>query len=77
MTRTQLRRLRDYLDRLQRGETFTPEEATDLRDLSDRIARDHPGEDWVPDVIKPAYTPSTPDPHPTRPLHLDSLGPWM
>ena len=52
MTETELRRLRDYVARAGRGATFTPEEATDLRDLSDRVAREHPGEEWVGGLLK-------------------------
>lgn len=52
MTETELRRLRDYVDRVRRGETFTPEEATDLRDLSVRVAEERPGEDWAVELLK-------------------------
>ena len=48
----ELHRLRDYVDRVRNGETFTPAEATDLRDLSDRVAREHPGEEWVGELLK-------------------------
>jgi len=54
VTETELRRLRDYVARVRRGETFTPEEATDLRDLSDRVSREHPGEEWVVERLKVA-----------------------
>ena len=54
MTKTELRRLRDYVDRVRNGETFTPAEGTDLRDLSDRVAREHPGEEWVVELLKVA-----------------------
>lgn len=52
MTEAELRRLRDYVDWVQRGATFTPEEATDFRDLSVRVAEERPGEDWVVELLK-------------------------
>ena len=51
MTETELRRARAYVARAQQGQTFTPEEATDFRDLSDRVAREHPGEEWVAELL--------------------------
>jgi len=52
MTAAELERLRDYVDRVRNGETFTPEEATDLRDLSDRVAREYPDQEWVAELLK-------------------------
>ena len=52
MTEVELDRLRDYMDRVQRGGTCTPEEATDLRDLSDRVAREYPDQEWVAELLK-------------------------
>ena len=55
LTGAEIRRLRGYVARAGQGERFTPEEATDLRDLSDRVAREHPGEEWVVGLLRVAF----------------------
>lgn len=52
VSREELDRLRRYVQSAERGETFTPDQATDLRDLADRVARDYAGQDWAADLVK-------------------------
>ena len=55
MTGAEIRRLRGYVARAGQGERFTPKEATDLRDLSFRVAQERPGEEWVTGLLSVAY----------------------
>ena len=45
-------RLQEYVHRARGAQiTFTPEEARDLRELAERVAREHTGEVWVKDLL--------------------------
>ncbi len=55
MTETEIRRVGDYMGRVLRGGTFTPEEATDFQELAARVAEESPGEDWAVDLVKVAF----------------------
>ncbi len=45
-------RLQEYVHRAREAQfTYTPEEARDLRELAERVARDHSGEAWVKDLL--------------------------
>lgn len=51
-TEQEIQRLRNYTQQAQQGSTFTPEQATEFRQLSERAARDYPNQDWVTDLLK-------------------------
>ena len=53
-TADELHRLQYYTDKARRGESFLPEEAQDYRQLSERAAREYPGQQWVSELIKVA-----------------------
>lgn len=50
----ELNRLQYYTDRARQGQPFLPEEAQDYRQLSERAAREYPGQQWVTELVKVA-----------------------
>ena len=53
-TAEELNRLQYYTDRARQGQSFQPEEAQDYRQLSERAAREYPGQQWVAELMKVA-----------------------
>ena len=53
-TAEELSRLQYYTDRARQGQPFLPEEAQDYRQLSERAAREYPGQQWVAELMKVA-----------------------
>ena len=53
-TAEELNRLQYYTDRARQGLTFQTEEAQDYRQLSERTAREYPGQQWVTELMKVA-----------------------
>lgn len=51
-TADELNRLQYYTDRARQGQPFQPEEAQDYRQLSERAAREYPGQQWVAELMK-------------------------
>ena len=52
LTQDEIDRLGDLAERAETGERLTSEEATQLRDLAQIVAKEHPGEQWVTDLLK-------------------------
>ena len=52
LTQDEIDRLGDLAERAETGERLTSEEATQLRDLADIVAKEYPGEQWVTDLLK-------------------------
>ncbi|HUX48628.1 MAG TPA: hypothetical protein VMV76_05635 [Dehalococcoidia bacterium] len=44
--------LRTYTLQAQQGQIFTPEQATQFRELSERASREYPNQDWVKELLK-------------------------
>ncbi len=51
VTSSEIERLKEYVSRAQAGGTFTAEEATDLKDLSERAAAESKGQVWGKDLL--------------------------
>ncbi len=51
-TAEEIQRLRSYTQQAQSGRMFSPQEATEFRQLSERAAHDYPNQDWVTDLLK-------------------------
>jgi|GEM_PF-4923363 len=51
-TQQELDVLRSYTQQAQRGEIFTPQQATEFRNLSERAVREYPNQDWVGELLK-------------------------
>ena len=51
-TQQELDTLRKYTQQAQRGSIFTPEQATQFRDLSERASREYPNQEWVGELLK-------------------------
>jgi len=51
-TAEELSRLQYYTDRARQGQPFQPDEAQDYRQLSERAAREYPGQQWVAELMK-------------------------
>ncbi|MBA7715387.1 hypothetical protein ES703_124429 [subsurface metagenome] len=51
-TPDELERLQIYNQRAQSGEFFSPEEAYDFRQLSERAAHEYASQDWVSELLK-------------------------
>lgn len=54
LTAEEAARLHIYNEWAQRGQRFSPEEASDFRVLSERVAREYAGQDWVTELLKVA-----------------------
>ena len=54
-TQDELSRLQFYTQRAQMGQVFTPEDAQDFRQLSERASVEYPGQDWVRELLKIAW----------------------
>jgi len=52
LTQQELDTLRAYTRQAQRGSTFTPEQATEFRNLSERASQEYPNQDWIKDLLK-------------------------
>lgn len=52
VTQQELDTLKAYTTKAQQGGTFTPQQATEFRDLSERISREYPNQDWVKELLK-------------------------
>lgn len=50
----ELNRLQYYTDRARQGLPFQTEEAQDYKQLSERAAREYPGQQWVAELMKVA-----------------------
>ena len=48
----EISKLREYTKRAQEGGSFTPAEALEFRELSEKAAREYPEQDWVTDLLK-------------------------
>jgi len=53
-TTEELNRLQYYTDQARQGQPFQPEEAQDYKQLSERAAREYPGQQWVAELMKVA-----------------------
>ena len=53
-TAEELNRLQYYTDKARQGQPFQLGEAQDYRQLSERAAREYPGQQWVAELIKVA-----------------------
>jgi hypothetical protein len=51
-TQQELDTLRAYVNQAQQGQVFTPQQATQFRDLSERASHEYSGEDWVTELLK-------------------------
>lgn len=51
-TQQELDSLRAYTQQAQQGNVFTPEQATEFRNLSERVSREYPNQDWVGELLK-------------------------
>jgi hypothetical protein len=49
---SELQRLELYTQRAQIGQPFSPEEAIDFRQLSERVAQEHTDQAWVSELLK-------------------------
>ena len=49
---SEIDKLREYTKRAQEGGSFTPAEASEFRQLSEKAAREYPEQDWVTDLLK-------------------------
>ncbi|MDI6815197.1 MAG: hypothetical protein QMC90_03875 [Dehalococcoidales bacterium] len=52
---SELGRLKLYNQRVQTGQTFSPEEATEFKQLSEQVAREYADQDWVGELLKVAF----------------------
>ena len=52
---SELGRLQLYNQRVQRGQPFSSEEATDFKQLSELVAREYADQDWVAELLKVAF----------------------
>lgn len=50
----EINRLQFYTDKARQGQVFLPEEAQDYKQLSERAAREYPGQQWVAELMKVA-----------------------
>jgi hypothetical protein len=53
-TEEELRRLRSYTQQAQEGRLFTPDQAIEYKELSERASREYPGQQWVTELLKVA-----------------------
>lgn len=51
-TQRELDTLKAYTKQAQQGSTFTPEQATEFRNLSERVSREYPNQEWVTELLK-------------------------
>jgi len=51
-TQQELDTLRAYTQQAQQGEVFTPQQATEFRNLSERASREYSDQDWVGELLK-------------------------
>ncbi len=51
-TQLELDTLKAYTVQAQQGSVFTPQQATEFRNLSERASREYPNQDWVGELLK-------------------------
>ncbi len=49
---SELDKLKAYTQQAQQGLSFTPEQATEFRNLSEKISKEYPTQDWVKELLK-------------------------
>lgn len=54
-TQQELDTLRAYTRQAQQGSTFTPEQATEFRNLAERISCEYLNQDWAKELLKIAF----------------------
>ena len=50
----ELQRLRSYTQQAEQRQVFTPEQASDYKQLSERASHEYAGQDWVEELLKVA-----------------------
>lgn len=52
ITAEEHKRLKEYVRRAETNQPFSPDEATDFRQLTEQVVREHPNKEWVVDLLK-------------------------
>jgi hypothetical protein len=55
MKAKELQNLRLYLDRAKKGECFSPNEANDFKELSEKVVHEYPGKPWTTELLKVSW----------------------
>jgi crotonobetainyl-CoA:carnitine CoA-transferase CaiB-like acyl-CoA transferase len=54
VTKAELERLRQYTQRAELGEPFSPEEARDFKELAEKATKDYASAEWASELLKVA-----------------------